>query len=295
MDYIKYKDRPEWSDVEPIPEFSSKVEILNIDYDDDTEDANNYFRAILAKREISERSYLLTQDIIESCPTNYMAWYHRRQCVDQLSINLEDELDWLDSIAKDNQKNYQIWQHRKLIIEKKQDPSREKVMLNEIFDDEPKNFHAWCHRIWVVRRFDLYDGEFEFVDYMLEQDIRNNSVWNYRYFLVNHTIEKTFENLQREINYALAKIKEVPSNESAYNYIRGLISDNKLSYSKFSFIKSNLEEIPVHENNYHALALLLDIYEQEGSEKFNQTIEQLIQFDGIRRKYYEWRRQNKLI
>jgi protein farnesyltransferase/geranylgeranyltransferase type-1 subunit alpha len=294
MDYVMYKDRPEWSDVQPVKEFTSKVEILKIDYDEITEDANDYFRAVLKTGEISERSYTLTQDIIEACPTNYMAWYHRRQCIDVLNLDLNEELDWLDSIAKDNQKNYQIWQHRKLIIEKKADASREKTMMAEIFEDEPKNFHAWCHRIWVVRRFDLFDGEYEFVDYMLDQDVRNNSVWNYRYFLFNYTQEKSFENIEKEIDYALTKIVDVPSNESPYNYIRGLVGDNKLSYSKYPAIKKTLEEIPVQENNYHALSLLLDIYEEEGSDRFNSSIDLLIQLDGVRRKYYLWRRQNKL-
>jgi protein farnesyltransferase/geranylgeranyltransferase type-1 subunit alpha len=293
--YIFYKHRPEWSDVTPVKEFSSNVEILKIDYNESIEDANNYFRAILQSNELSERAYHLTMEIIETCPTNYMAWYHRRKCVEALNIDLEEEMDWLDSIAKENQKNYQIWQHRKILIEKTQDSSREKKMLDSIFDDEPKNFHAWCHRIWVVRRFDLYEGEYEFVNYMLDQDIRNNSVWNYRYFLFNHTKEKSIENFTSEIEYTLDKIKQVPANESPYNYIRGLIGDNKLQYSKFPVIKELLLEIPVEENNYHALALLLDIYEEEKNiEKFNQTIDKLIQLDWIRRKYYEWRRVNRI-
>jgi protein farnesyltransferase/geranylgeranyltransferase type-1 subunit alpha len=226
-----------------------------------------------------------------------MAWYHRRLCIDRLSMNLEDELDWLDSIALENQKNYQIWQHRKMIIEKKQDYSKEMKMLSEIFEDEPKNFHAWCHRIWVVRRFNLFNGEFEFVEYMLDQDIRNNSVWNYRYFLFNNTAEKNPESIGKEVEYALNKIKKVPSNESAYNYIRGLILDNSklVKYSSFPNIKQTLTELPVQENNYHAFSLLLDIYEEEADDtKFNETVDLLLEIDGIRTKYYEWRKQNKL-
>jgi protein farnesyltransferase/geranylgeranyltransferase type-1 subunit alpha len=105
--------------------------------------------------------------------TNYMAWYHRRLCIDEpgLMIDLNQELDWLDSIIVENQKNYQIWHHRKVIIEKLQDPSHEKKVLAEIFSEEPKNFHAWCHRIWVVRRFSLYEGELDYVENMLEEVI----------------------------------------------------------------------------------------------------------------------------
>lgn len=100
-----------------------------------------------------------------------MAWYHRRQCIDFMELNLDDELDFLDSIMEDNQKNYQIWHHRKAIVEKSNNPSREKPILDLIFENEPKNFHAWCHRIWIVRRFNLIEDEFEFTEKMIKDVI----------------------------------------------------------------------------------------------------------------------------
>lgn len=99
-----------------------------------------------------------------------MAWYHRRLCLDTLNeLDFKQELEWLDSITLDNQKNYQIWHHRKVILEKLSDPSHEKKMLNEVFKDEPKNFHAWCHRIWVVSRFNLFEGEMDYAESLLEE------------------------------------------------------------------------------------------------------------------------------
>lgn len=100
-----------------------------------------------------------------------MAWYHRRKCLDNLNLdlNLENELNFLDENMVENQKNYQIWHHRKVIVEKSQIFAKEKPMLNEIFDDEPKNFHAWCHRIWVVRRFNLTENELEWVEEMINR------------------------------------------------------------------------------------------------------------------------------
>lgn len=100
-----------------------------------------------------------------------MAWYHRRKCIDnsELNINLENELNFLDSIMISNQKNYQIWHHRKVIVEKSRISAKEKVILNEIFKEEPKNFHAWCHRIWVVRKFNLTENELEWVEEMIDR------------------------------------------------------------------------------------------------------------------------------
>jgi protein farnesyltransferase/geranylgeranyltransferase type-1 subunit alpha len=103
--------------------------------------------------------------------TNYMAWYHRRKCIDNLEsdINLNNELDFLDSIMEYNQKNYQIWHHRKVVVEKSQIYIKEKEILNQIFKDEPKNFHAWCHRIWAVRKFNLIEDELKWVEDMIER------------------------------------------------------------------------------------------------------------------------------
>lgn len=101
-----------------------------------------------------------------------MAWYHRRLCIDNLKeIDSNEELNWLDSITVENQKNYQIWHHRKVLIEKLNNPNHEIELLNRVFDDEPKNFHAWCHRIWVVRRFNLYEGELDYVEEKLNEVI----------------------------------------------------------------------------------------------------------------------------
>ena len=104
-----------------------------------------------------------------------MAWYHRRLCLDKININLQEELNWLDLIGVENQKNYQIWQHRKIIVERTGDYSHEKIFLNQVFEDEPKNFHAWCHRIWIVRRFGIYEGEIDFVESILKEVILNKS------------------------------------------------------------------------------------------------------------------------
>jgi len=223
-----------------------------------------------------------------------MAWYHRRICLDNLKeIEYKDELLWLDSITVENQKNYQIWHHRKTLVEKLNDPSHEKEILNEVFEEEPKNFHAWCHRIWVVRRFSLFDGELDYIEDKLKEDIRNNSVWNYRFFIINNSILTiTDEIINSEINYALYKIKQVPFNESPYSYIRGLLKpiSNILKYSE---IKSTIEEIiKEFPECYHAISLLLDWYIQIKDYKVSENlIDDLCKIDYIRRKYWLWRKK----
>ena len=288
----------EWEKiVTPVPQFSDDIKILKIKYTQQGTRLMNIFRAVLQSKEISLRVYELTSLVIDCFPTNYVAWVVRRECIDKVKeIDPLQELNWLDDMMVENQKNYQIWHHRKLLIEKLNDCSHEKKVLNDIFDSEPKNFHAWSHRIWMIRRFNNTKGEFEFIDNMLKSDAKNNSVWNFRFFLVQFTNDNKLNKdiIEKEIKYAIDKIKLCPINECPYCYIRGYITKFKFKYSDFNFIKEELEKIILNEeNNSYGLNLLLDIYEEEKNEnKFNEIIKKLIKFNYIRKKYYKWRKQN---
>jgi len=289
----------EWNNITPLPQFSDKVKVLKIRYSKQETKLMDIFRAVLQTKEISLRVYILTSIVIDFFPTNYMAWVKRRECIDKVKeIDPQSELNWLDELMVPNQKNYQIWHHRKLLIEKLNDSSHEKRVLDDVFQSEPKNFHAWTHRIWMIRRFNNIEGEFDFIDKMLEQDIKNNSVWNYRFFLVQfvngNKLDK--EIIEKEIKYAIEKIKKNNINECPYCYIRGYINKFKYKFNDFPFIKEELEKIiekKENENNSFCLMLLLDFYEEEKKEKeFKETIEKLTKIDYIRKKYYSWRLKN---
>lgn len=63
-----------------------------------------------------------------------------------LSYNLHLELDYMDSFAEDNPKNYQIWFHRRVVVELLNDGSRELDFTATVFEVDVKNYHAWAHR-----------------------------------------------------------------------------------------------------------------------------------------------------
>ena len=291
----------EWEKIiTPVPQFSENVKILQIKYSEQDKKIMNIFRAVLLSKEISLRVYDLTSLVLSFFPTNYACWVLRRECLDKVKeIDPNQELVWLDDIMVENQKNYQIWHHRKLLIEKINDASHEKKILNDVFLTEPKNFHAWTHRIWMIRRFNNVEGEFDFIEDMLKNDIKNNSVWNYRFFLVqfnnNNKLDK--ETVEKEIKYALNKIKINPNNECPYCYIRGFINKSGFKYNDFSFVKEELEKnVKTKDNNSYGLMLLLDYYEEEkNKEKFEEIIAKLIKVDYIRKKYYRWRKENSFL
>jgi protein farnesyltransferase/geranylgeranyltransferase type-1 subunit alpha len=63
-----------------------------------------------------------------------------------LQIDLNLELDYMDRFAEENPKNYQIWHHRRAIVELLGVGNRELGFCNRIFETDAKNYHAWAHR-----------------------------------------------------------------------------------------------------------------------------------------------------
>jgi protein farnesyltransferase/geranylgeranyltransferase type-1 subunit alpha len=76
-----------------------------------------YFRAILQKGELSMRALNLTVDILRFNPGDYHAWALRRQIIDHLKIPYKQELEFLNRINTYLEKNFQIWHHRRCIME----------------------------------------------------------------------------------------------------------------------------------------------------------------------------------
>lgn len=85
----------------------------------------------------------------------------------------------------------------------------------------------------MIKHFSLWSpAEYEYVEHLLEQDVRNNSAWNQRYFCLSHqldeekeiTNEMKRETLNREVEFTLAKIGLCVDNESAWNYLRPLVT-----------------------------------------------------------------------
>ena len=93
-----------------------------------------YFRAILVKGEVSMRAYDLCAEVLKYNAGDYHAWQHRRRCIDQLQIPTEVEMKYLNSVGIELEKNFQIWHHRRCIMEMhKTDFETEKDFLMEIY------------------------------------------------------------------------------------------------------------------------------------------------------------------
>ncbi|CAD8054377.1 unnamed protein product [Paramecium sonneborni] len=285
-----------WSDVERVPQFTSKVELLNMKYDQDYEEVMDYFRAIIKSGEISDRVFDLTCIIIEKLPSNYNAYFIRRKCLKQLNKDLSKEIEFINMVTISNQKVYQIWEHRRQVIDEINDCKGEIEFLHKILDDDNKNYHGWSYRVWLCERFKLYDQELKDIQYYLDEDIGNNSAWNYRYFLLT----KMQFDFNTELEYIKNAIRIKEDNEASWNYLRGWFRMFKFKNDnenlQKTFVQYNLKDFNLIEflsemnvNNRFALSLKIQCMLQE--EKFKDAIEicnNLIQYDPIRIKYWQY-------
>lgn len=273
-----------------------------IAYSEEYEETMSYLRAVMASNEFSPRVLDLTDDLIDMNPAHYTVWLYRADCLLALNNDLKQELEWLNETALEHQKNYQIWHHRMLIVDKLNSCEGEADFVERMFERDAKNYHVWSYRQWMVRRFGLWEaGELEFTEKLLEQDVRNNSAWNHRWYVINGreadgvpgiTDQKIRE---REVEFAKAAIAKAPQNQCPWNYLRGIARKSDMppaSLKEFVSQYASVEQ-PDAIRSSHALDLMADILAEEGggSQQAGIALDMLAQtYDSIRKNYWEYRK-----
>ncbi|KAJ3322164.1 hypothetical protein HDU76_013939 [Blyttiomyces sp. JEL0837] len=306
-------DKNNFSDLAPIPQDDGPNPIVPIAYSDEYSSAMGYMRRILQNGEFSTRAFDLTTEILNMNPAHYSIWKFRQDLLKHLNVDFNVELEYATSMADEHPKNYQIWHHRQVIMEsiKTPNPTEEITFINSMLDSDSKNYHAWSYRKWVISHFNLWDTELQDMDLHLSRDIRNNSAWNHRFYCVKHQLEQSQQQqsnediISSEINYTLSKILVAPNNESAWNYLRGIINRSQKPVSEYlptinTFIQTLFDQQKEHVT--HALSLQLDLLESQISQQENaeerstllteafKYCDLLIQNDTVRRNYWNYRK-----
>ena len=177
--------------------------------------------------------------VLETCGAHYTAWAFRMRCVEDAvdareaeagTATLRDELAFAEAQTTKNPKNYQVWNHARMVLERADAAGAFEGLRDGAFAHanaalmlDGKNIHAWSHRAWLVERCDAWEEEMAFTEEMLAEDWMNNSAWNARFQCVTVCLERGDVGvLEREAAFATTAPRVDDDNESAWNYLRGL-------------------------------------------------------------------------
>ncbi|MCL4120982.1 UNVERIFIED_CONTAM: hypothetical protein GTU68_024970 [Idotea baltica] len=210
----------------------------------------------------------------------------RRKIIKHINYDLHQELDFCREMIEFNPKNYQVWHHRRVIVEWLGDPSKELRLTTIIFALDAKNYHAWEHRQWVLSTFNLFGEEMQYVEYLIEEDIRNNSAWNQRFFTVSMTTGFSDDVIEREVSFARRAIDKLVNNESPWNFLKGVVSQSTKRLSEFEDIEKwcwDLYKAGGHSCPY-VVTFLIDLLEDKleaSPEKREDVLKQAVKVSPL--------------
>ena len=177
-----------FSDIEPtLQEEASPV--ASIAYTADFVTAFDYLRTCLRTDERSDRTLSLTTLCLRLNPANYTVWHYRRRILATLQRKSDDsdgesgvdstageeklpaldadvlksELSLASNLGGANPKNYQVWYHRRALLEPiltidSTDANNESVVsiakdelqyISTVLSNDGKNYHAWSFRQYI--------------------------------------------------------------------------------------------------------------------------------------------------
>lgn len=281
--------------IEPVKLDESDPQLCRILYSDEYKHTIGTVLALLRDKEYSPRALEWTLKAIDLLASHYTLWSYRFDIVCAIDYDLWEELEWCEQIALENEKNYQIWNYRQLIIEricKKEtfDPHHELPILAAMLQEDPKNHHVWSYRKWLVERFDMHNDvrELDFVDLCLSSDVLNNSAWTHRFFLkfaagANDMVANS------EIEYVCRKIKELPQNPAAWNYLLGIYARLGRDLSDLeSFCSQFYPEEELVRSTY-AMEVLARIWKVSDPDRSHNMYMRLAEtYDPIRANYWRF-------
>eukprot|EP00931_Biecheleriopsis_adriatica_P089807 TRINITY_DN63887_c0_g1_i1.p1 TRINITY_DN63887_c0_g1~~TRINITY_DN63887_c0_g1_i1.p1 ORF type:complete len:336 (+),score=79.26 TRINITY_DN63887_c0_g1_i1:35-1042(+) len=316
-----YSESPEWKDVTPVPQDDGPEPLAVISYPPGFQEVHGYFRAIQQKSEFSERALALTADVIEHNSANYTAWWYRRRCLKELASDLDKEHIFTDKWARDCPKNYQVWYHRRWLITEmaaqirknasggsSEEVEKEVMALakreleyhNDCMqvNDDYKNYNGWSHRQFILQQFGLWHEELKFVEELLSDDIRNNSAWNHRHTVVRKQCWPLTDDVrQREVDFAMNKIRTCANNECAWNYLSAFLGEEegKVPWNSLPKVRQLCDEVVEAASGKNQICrfaneALAKFYEAEGNVVAAVAQYEILQeADKIRSKYWQWK------
>lgn len=298
-----------YDDIVPLPLNEELPQLCQILYDEEYKQIMGLLLAMMANHEYSARALVLTEEALDLLASHYTIWIYRFDLIKNLNRDLIEELNWCEAIALDNEKNYQIWNYRQLLINEimlqkvEFNPHHEFPLIQAMLDSDSKNHHVWSYRKWLIAKFNLYDDpkELESINQFLIDDIRNNSAWSHRFMLKFsqlNEIGQSRDKIDQEIAFAQSMINKSPQNPSSWNYLRGIYSKYQLDLPELQpFVESFVDLsniVPDNSNDAIKSTFALEILSsiQQINKNYQDSIDiytlLATTFDPIRYNYWQY-------
>ncbi|KIH88349.1 protein farnesyltransferase/geranylgeranyltransferase type-1 subunit alpha [Sporothrix brasiliensis 5110] len=259
-----YAQDPDWDDVVPIALDEPEGALAAIAYPDTYAEAISYLRAVMTKPEYSTRCLRLTEHVISLNPAHYTVWLYRFSIVNALQLPVQAEMEWLNEVALENLKNYQIWHHRYLLAEYYYPQiagsldevtafaRSEMAFLATILSEDTKNYHVWSYRQYLVRKLGFWvDDERKSMEAFIQQDVRNNSAWSHRFFLVfsdpNHSSNRSQTGTDKDRDDGKPASLEATLGELNISHdpeVPAAIVDREIAYAQEQILRAPQNESP---------------------------------------------------
>jgi len=228
----------------------------------------------------------------------------RRKCLVELSLPVQNELDFIEETAGGNPKNYQMWFHRRELCSKNPQLALGEIAYSSrVLNHDAKNYHAWSHRQWAIIVAGNFDEDLGFTHALLDKDGRNNSAWNHKWFLVTQgsSLQLSKEALLEQLSELGPFLSAAPSNEAAWNYFKGLlqqkaaIDEQVQGAAEAVHSAAQLSQASLGDKSNAAQPLaaklhLLQLRKKASGEslaaEFRQACSELIAVDPIRARYW---------
>lgn len=142
-------------------------------------------------KEFDKELLELTGQVLTSNPDIYTLWNIRREILNCLRNNSEDDISVLydaelcltEHCLKHNPKSYSAWHHRMFVLTTRDDPDwkKELFLCDKYLKFDERNFHTWNYRKFVVTNCKpSLEDEFQFTTEKLYDNFSNYSAWHYR-------------------------------------------------------------------------------------------------------------------
>lgn len=235
----------------------------------------NLCYSFLFSKDYQESSYLnITTRVLLCYITECLtSWNIRRRLVQLNIINIQSELQFVETLNYLKPKSEQLFRYRRWLIKQenghKISIDKELEICNRTAEKHFINYASWLHRRWVVDYLNVkLDEELERNHLWLKNNVSDSSGYSFRAYLLS---KKTFnENLiQQELKLNENMLRFYHDRESLWIYRQTLIfiTIKFILIEQIQFINTELELIKTFPENFF-------------SNRYSQLLNTLLSSDG---------------